>query len=307
MAEIRRRDTQKREQPVETVAIPQEPVEEIIELRVSAILVAHNQAPALRRAIEALEKSQYRERMEIIVVDCASSDDSPQLDIEFERITLLRLPHHFGATKAMNIGARTAKAELVFYLSPNVEVAPDTVTQLADRLEAASDTSAVAPLLVDPQGNIVSREQKIREAVTGKDPGQAIAATGESVAVEYMSSHALMVRKQFIKGMNYFDERFGHFGADADLAMKIRNAQRRIRVYPGIRATIHATPDPLEGDPLFAADHASGVAAWLGKYDGFFSGLSYRIGAILRALAGFRFKELTALVSGQKLDGSQSM
>jgi hypothetical protein len=207
----------------------------------------------------------------------------------------------------MNIGARTAKAELVFYLSPNVEVAPDTVTQLADRLEPASDTSAVAPLLVDPVGSIVSREQKIREAVTGKDPGQAITATGESVAVEYMSSDALMVRKQFIKGMNYFDERFGHFGADADLAMKIRNAQRRIRVYPGIRATIHATPDPLEGDPLFAADHASGVAAWLAKYDGFFSGLSYRIGAILRALAGFRFKELTALVSGQKLDGSQSM
>ncbi|HWZ32110.1 MAG TPA: glycosyltransferase [Bryobacteraceae bacterium] len=307
MAEIRRRDTQKREQPVETVAIPQEPVEEIIELRVSVVLVAHNQAPALRRAIEALEKSQNRERMEIIVVDCASSDDSPQLDIEFEGITLLRLPHHFGATKAMNIGARTAKAELVFYLSPNVEVAPDTVTQLADRLEAASDTSAVSPLLVDPQGKIVSREQKIREAVTGKDPGQVLSATGESVAVEYMGSDALMVRKQFIKGMNYFDERFGHFGADADLAMKIRNAQRRIRVYPGIHATIHATPDPLEGDPLFAADHASGVAAWLGKYDGFFSGLSYRIGAILRALAGFRFKELTALVSGQKLDGSQSM
>jgi GT2 family glycosyltransferase len=306
MAETRRRDN-KREQPIETIAIPQEPVEEIVEPRVSAILVAHNQAAALRRAIEALEKSLNRDRLEIIVVDCASSDDSPQLDTEYEGITMLRLPHHFGATKAMNIGTRTAKAEFVFYLSPNTEVAADTATQLADRLEAAADTTAVAPLLVDPAGNPVSREQKTREAVTGKDAGQPITATGESVAVEYIGSDALMVRKQFIKGMNYFDERFGHFGADADLAMQIRNAQRKIRVYPGIRATYYAAPDPLFGDPLFAADHESGVAAWLGKYDGFASGLGYRIGASLRALAGFRFKELSALVSGQKLDGSQSM
>jgi len=40
MAETRRRD-QKREQPVETVPIPQEPVEEIIEPRVSAILIGY--------------------------------------------------------------------------------------------------------------------------------------------------------------------------------------------------------------------------------------------------------------------------
>ena len=35
-----------------------------------------------------------------------------------------------------------------------------------------------------------------------------------------------MVRKQFIKGMNYFDERYGHFWADADLAMQVKHAQK---------------------------------------------------------------------------------
>ncbi len=307
MPEIRRRDTQKREQPVETAPIPQQPVEQPIEPRVSAILVSHNQGPALRRAIEALEKSQDRDRLEIIVVDCASTDDSPQLDVEYENITLLRLPHHFGATKAMNIGTRTAKAELMFYLSPNVEVAPETITQLAGRLENASDTSAVSPLLVDEQGNPVSRDQKVRDVVMGLNRGEPITAGGESVAVEFTQFDALMIRKQFIKGMNYFDERFGHFGADADLAMQIRNAQRKIRVYPNIRATYHHAPDPLEGDPLLDADRALGVSAWIAKYDGFFGGLMSRIGAILRALGRFRFKEFMALISGQKLDGSQSM
>lgn len=306
MPETRRRDNRK-EQPVETVPIPQEPVEEIIEPRVSAILVAHNQAAELRRAINALEKSQNRDRLEIIVVDCASYDDTPQLDTEYENITLLRLPHNLGATKSMNIGTRTAKAEILFFVSPNVEVEPATATQLADRLENAPDTTAVSPLLVDPQGNPVSRDQKIRDALFDKTAGEAITATGESVAVEYTNPDALMVRKTFIKGMNYFDERFGHFGAIADLAVQIENAQRKIRVYPNIRATYHAAPDPNAGDPLFDADHESGIAAWIGKHQGFFAGLGYRIGAIFRALFGFRLKEMAALASGQKLDGSQSM
>jgi len=305
MAETRRRDN-KREQPVETVAIPREEVEIPVEPRVSAILVSRNQAAALRRAIEALEKSKNRDRLEIIVVDCASEDESRELDSEYENITLLRLPHNMGATRAMNIGTRTAKAEIVFFLSPNIEVAPDTVTRLADQLENAADTTAVVPLLVDSDGNPVPRDQKIDDALAG-NPGATIASTEDSAAVEYAAADALMVRKMFIKGMNYFDERFGHFGADLDLAMQIRNAQRKIRVYPAIRATIHPAPDPNADDPLYSADRINGAAVLQRKYAGFMSGLTFRIGAIFRALFGFRFKELSALVSGQKLDGSQSM
>src|SRR5579863_10353284 len=103
--------------------------------RVSAVLVSFNQAPALRRALEALEGSQDRPRLEIVVVDCGSQDDSPRLDAEFPAVQILRLPQHFGATRAMNIASRTAKAELLFFLSPLVEVLPETVANLADRLE----------------------------------------------------------------------------------------------------------------------------------------------------------------------------
>src|SRR5215472_5828837 len=99
--------------------------EEITGPRVSVVLVAFNQAPQLRRAVQALENSKERDRLEILVVDCGSQDGSSQLDTELPAINMLRLPHHFGAAKAMNIAVRTAKAELVFFLSPDVEVQPD--------------------------------------------------------------------------------------------------------------------------------------------------------------------------------------
>jgi GT2 family glycosyltransferase len=296
--------------PAKPPAAPPEPQstpvhEEPSGPRVSAILVAYNQAPELRRAIAALERSA---RLEIVIVDCGSQDDSPQLDAEFPAVQILRLPRHFGATRAMNIAIRTAKAELLLFLSPLVEVLPDTVTRLADRLEQDASSAAVCPLLLDPAGQPVARAYRI--------PSSADLAAGvlrimkadtgeESVAVEYASRDALLVRKQFLRGMNYFDERFGEYWADLDLAMQIRRAGKKIRVIPSIHATLHLGDDPLRGHAPAEADRIVGAAAFLGKYDGFFAGFKFRMAAILRALLAFNFKRLSLLLGGEHM-GSQA-
>lgn len=282
------------------------PVEEPLGPRVSAILVTLNRIESLRRAVAALEASNERERLEILVVDLGSQDGSAQIDSEFPGVVMLRLPHNFGATKAMNIGTRTAKADLVFYLSPDVEVAPDTVKRLADKLEEDPDAAAVCPLLVDEGGKPVSRVYKLptAESLKGEMPAVAIDVNQESVNVEYPGRDAVLVRKQFVKGMNYFDERYGEYWADADLAMQIRRGLKKIRLYPAIKAVRRVDSSPSASKGLLAADRAGGAAALIGKYYGFTSGLNFRIGAIFRALGRFDVKQLAALVSGQKVDGT---
>ena len=287
------------------------PVEEPLGPRVSAILVVLNQIEPLRRAVAALDRSTDRERLEILVVDLGSEDGSAQIDAEFPATVMLRLPHNFGATKAMNIGTRTAKGDLMFYLSPDVEVATDTVAKLADKLERDSDAAAVCPLIVDESGKPVSRIYTLPKAQSfkGEMPAVAIDLEQESVNVEYPGREAIMVRKQFVKGMNYFDERFGEYWADADLAMQIRRGLKKIRLYPSIGVVKHvvkhtdAASEALKG--LAAADRAGGAASFIGKYFGFMPGLGFRIGAIFKALAHFDLKQFLALVSGAKIDGSQ--
>ncbi len=286
--------------------------------RVSAILVGFNQAPALRRAIAALERSRDRERLEILVVDCGSRDESTQLDTDFPSINMLRLPHHLGAARAMNIATRTAKGDLLLFLSPNVEVAPETVSALVDRLQPdpdapETDVAAVCPLLVDPEGRPASRihaiptKAELAAAARGETlPPANLDLTEESVAVAYPELDAVLIRKLFVRSMHYFDERFGNYWADADLAMQIRRAGRQIRLFPGIRATYHAAPDPLEGDPLARADRIGGAAALVGKYEGGGAAFSMRFGLILSALVRFDLGLVGKLAAGQKLDGSQA-
>jgi len=81
--------------------------------------------------------------MEIIVVDAASQDESPRLDTEFPNVAFQRMPRNFGATKALNIGARTALGEQIFFIAPEVEAERDTVAKLAAQLEANAETAAV--------------------------------------------------------------------------------------------------------------------------------------------------------------------
>jgi GT2 family glycosyltransferase len=285
---------------------------------VSAILVGFNQAPALRRAVQALERSRDRDRLEILVVDCGSSDDSTELDTQFPAINMLRLPHHLGAARAMNIATRTAKADLLFYISPNVEVAPETVTALADRLQPdpeapETDIAAVCPLLINVDGQpasrihpIPTRAELLNAARGGPLPSVDLDLTQESIAVAYPELDAVLIRKHFVRSMHYFDQRFGHYWADADLAMQIKRAGKQIRLYPGVRATYHPAPDPLEGDVLARADLVSGAAALVGKYEGGMAGFSFRLGAVLSALARFDLGMVGKLTGGQKLDGSQA-
>jgi GT2 family glycosyltransferase len=286
--------------------------------RVSAILVSYNQAAALRRAVQALESSRDRDKLEILVVDCGSRDESTQLDTDFPAINMLRLPHHLGAARAMNIATRTAKAELLFYVSPNVEVAPETVTALADHLQpdpeaAETDVAAVLPLLVDAEGHPASRihpiptRAELQEAARGGAlPSTELDLAQESIAVAYPELDAILIRKHFVRSMNYFDPRFGHYWADADLAMQIRRAGKQIRLYPGVRAIYHPAPDPVEGDSLAKADRVNGAAALVGKYEGGMAGFSFKLGAVLSALARFDLGMVGKLTGGQKLDGSQA-
>lgn len=285
--------------------------------KVTAILIAHNQAGELRRAIEALERSEHREQLEILVVDCASRDETAALAEQFPAIVMQRLPHHFGATKALNIATRTARTEFLLLLSPDVEVTPGLAARLAERLESSSDTVAVCPLLVDSEGAPASRHLHSlpdRESLARVCAGEAVSGppveirpdlTGESVVVPYPGREALLVRKQFVAAMNYFDERFGEYWADADLAMKIRQAGKKIRLYPAIQATWHAAHKPLPAGPLHTSDRILGAAMLLSKYDGFLAGFRFRWAAILKALIHFDFPLFSALISDRKL-GSEA-
>ena len=105
-------------------------------LKASVVVVSCNRIELLRRCLTALELSEAREQMEIIVVDNGSTDGSAQLEDEFRGATFIRIPRNFGLTKAMNLGLRAAQGSYVLFLHEDTEISPDTVRELAAKLDA---------------------------------------------------------------------------------------------------------------------------------------------------------------------------
>ncbi|MBI3682105.1 MAG: glycosyltransferase family 2 protein [Acidobacteria bacterium] len=294
--------------------------------RVSVIVLSFHRGVALKRCLKALERSVDKERLQVIVLDPGAHDTSPAMDIEFPRVEFLRMPRNFGATKSLNIGIRSAKAELLLFLDPAVEVRPDTIVRLASVLEETREAGAVCPLLVDAAGSAVPQTRRLPDrdtlwrawqdenAIELSTPQEA----GPMVVVEWAGRKALLTRLAFLKGMNYFDARYGEWGGDLELAFQIRHAGKKTLLTPDVPVTDHSAEDP----PLqwtsaqratLAADRLNGVAHFLGKRAGFLSGLWFRVAAVLltiaRAIAfqggGYTWSLLSALAGGQKIDGTQ--
>jgi N-acetylglucosaminyl-diphospho-decaprenol L-rhamnosyltransferase len=293
---------------------------------ISVLIVSYNCAPALRRCLEALERSEQRETIEILVVDNGSRDESGRLDVDFPRVTILRLPRNFGLTKARNIGTRTAKGEFLLLLEPDTEVQPETVPALAARLQSEPDAVAVCPLLVNPQGESVTEarplptpESLYRYWRLGRlDEASPLDLQAESIPVEFPARTAILVRTQFVKGMNYFDERYGQFGPDLELSYRIRTASKKILLLPGVRAISHCgdglwSPADSSARAQLSVDQGLGIATYVSKHYGWASGLKVRLKMQLSALggvlkmsnAGYHFDRLTLLLSGQKINGTQ--
>lgn len=297
--------------------------------RVSVVIAARNQAAALRRCLAALDRSAARERIEIIVVDRGSSDDSPQLDSEYPAVNLLRLPRDFGAVKALNIGMRTATGDFVFFLEPQMEVLPETIPCLADKLETTPEAAAVCPLAVTEQGTVVSGWRPVPSAGElyhawrqgGFPDWREPTTDGDAFPVEYVNRTPLLVRMTFLKGMRYVDERYGDFGWKLEICYQIRRAGKRILLLPRVRVLAHPTPEETTASParraLLAADEALGVTLFARKHYGWPVAVKFRVLAILAALGdlvsamlrldevAFAFHKARFLLAGQKLDGSQ--
>ena len=104
-------------------------------VRVSVVIPAFNAASTIERTI-ASARLQTEERLEIIVVDDASSDQTPEIVTEAAkldaRVRLLRQPLNAGPAAARNRGIAAAKGDWIALLDADDSYLPERLAKLLD-------------------------------------------------------------------------------------------------------------------------------------------------------------------------------
>jgi GT2 family glycosyltransferase len=96
---------------------------------VSAVIPNWNRKEDLREALLAIKAQTYRVE-EIIVVDNNSSDGAPEMiEEEFPEVVLIRSPHNI-FLHSINIGAKTARGDIVLHQDNDGVLAPDAVERM---------------------------------------------------------------------------------------------------------------------------------------------------------------------------------
>jgi GT2 family glycosyltransferase len=119
------------------------------------IVATWNAADVLGACLDSVLSQEVPGGFETIVVDNASTDDTPKLLRRYaDRVRVITNDHNAAYAGANNLAAREARGEVLFFLNSDTELlAPDVL----DRMASAASTDGVGlagPRLVNPDGTL---------------------------------------------------------------------------------------------------------------------------------------------------------
>jgi N-acetylglucosaminyl-diphospho-decaprenol L-rhamnosyltransferase len=201
--------------------------------RLGVVVVTHDSTGVLGPTLAALTP-QLRDDDELVVVDCASSDDPrPLLP---ERARFVALDENLGFAGGAVAGARESDAEVLFFLNPDAVPAPGCLDAIR---EAPDGWGAWQALVLQSGGSLVNTSGNVVHFLGfgwagGHDA--PVASIGDApVEVGFASGAALAVRRAAWDQIGGFEPAFFMYGEDLDVSLRLRLAGWRIGMVPAAR------------------------------------------------------------------------
>jgi glycosyltransferase involved in cell wall biosynthesis len=186
------------------------------------IIPVHNGGDSLRRCLSALTGISPPPG-EIIVVADACTDGSVALAESFG-VTTLQTPRRSGPSRARNLGAQTARGDILFFVDADVEVRPDTIDQVAAAFRDHPELTAVFGSYDDApaEGNFLSQYKNLLHHYTHQ--------TAEEVASTFWSGCGAIRRDVFLSAGG-FDSGFERPAIeDIELGYRLKRDGHLIRL-----------------------------------------------------------------------------
>ena len=217
------------------------------------IIVSHNTRADLDRCLSSLHANPPHLSHEIVVVDNASTDGSPDLVRErWPGVGLIETDRNAGFARANNLGIRTTHSRLVLLLNSDTSVPAGAIDRLATELHLRADTAAIGPRIVDglqhaelsfgsmrqPWSDIWQKAiRRLAERDVRAVVGWIDRTTRQPRVVDWITGACLLVRREDAEAVGLLDEHYFLYLEDVDFCAALRARGRRIRFWPTVEVT----------------------------------------------------------------------
>jgi len=239
---------------------------------ISAIIVNYNAGGLLRECVNSLLNCPIK--IEIIVVDNASHDDSLISLTGLPATKIINNSVNVGFSAACNIGEKVASAEHLLFLNPDCSFKPGTLVKILEELSLNEQAGMAGCLLMNLNG---TEQAGGRRAIP--TPWRSfVRAFGlvrfvdrwpriffdfhlhkqplpeTSVEVEAISGACMMIKREAMRKVGEWDEGYFLHCEDLDLCMRFRQEGWKILFVPSAHI-VHALGVCSKNRKLFVEWH----------------------------------------------------
>jgi GT2 family glycosyltransferase len=274
--------------------------------RLTVIVVSHNSAHWLGPCLESVSAAAGDGvRLDVIVVDSGSSDETPELvRARFPGVQLVSCPNH-GFAHANNRGLEAADdPDWVLFLNPDTRILEGTFRDLLDHLDAQPSVGLVGVRQVGADERL---EYSIRRFPTplrslmeslGSERWPLHASwLGERVTdpeeylreadCDWTSGSFMLVRASALPAGPALDERFFLYCEEPDLCLELKRQGWRVRHVP-LMTILHHGGGASDWDPRLKAQEAFARRQYTEKHFGSWERLAanaaYGLGLAIRGV-----------------------
>ncbi len=236
---------------------------------VSAIILNYGNPQYTVNCAKNLQKQTIANRLQIIVIDNHSEDDSigilrNQLQ-DIPNIHIVETPDNLGFGGGNNYASRYTTGEYILILNPDTQPEPSALEHLIHVLEEDKSIGIIAPKLIFSNGIIrdsyrtfptildIIIKRSFLKYIFIKRLRRYLQHDSDPIHVhntDWVVGAFMLMHKKLFDQLHGFDERYFLFFEDADLCRRCWNAGKRVVYYPTVKAA--DGKERLSGDDLFS-------------------------------------------------------
>lgn len=225
-------------------------------MRVSIITVSYNGRDYVRRCLASLREHRRAVEHEVIVVDNASRDGTPQMvRDEFPDVRLIARDTNAGFAGGVNHGLREARGDAFLLLNPDTTLDADILSPMLSYLNAHPDVGILAPRLLNEDGSLqlscrafpgfstalFNRYSLLTRLLPGNRFSRRYLMTGfdhsRIADIDWASAACWLLPRSTYERVGPLDEGYFWSIEDVDYCQRVHRAGLRVVYFPEVAIT----------------------------------------------------------------------
>jgi GT2 family glycosyltransferase/glycosyltransferase involved in cell wall biosynthesis len=204
---------------------------------ISIIIPAYNNWNYTAACLRSIAEARCLQKIEVIVVDDESSDETEAGIAEIEGLRYFRTEQNLGFIGSCNHGAEQAKGQYLVMLNNDTQVLDGWLDKLLDTFRLFPEAGLVGAKLIYPDGSLQECGGIVFQDGSGWNYGRGDNPERPDYMhvreVDYCSGACIMIETALFNEMGGFDNNYAPaYYEDTDLAFRIRARGLKVLVQP---------------------------------------------------------------------------